>query len=131
MQGEHLMSMETKPHREWRMRTLVRLAASALLCASPAWSQIPQSTLRNLTGTITESSNEPIRGAVVELRNERSNQIVTYLTDDTGAYTFRRLDGNTDYDVRVLFRGRHSPTRTISKFDDHMAKVIDFTMHTY
>jgi hypothetical protein len=120
-------------------RTLHRWPAGAVcvlactfLHTMPARAQMPSSpTERTLSGRVTGDGNEPIRGAVVELRNERSNQIVTYLTDATGAYTFKRLDGNADYDVWVIFRGRHSPTRTISKFDDHMAKVIDFTVRTY
>jgi protocatechuate 3,4-dioxygenase beta subunit len=89
------------------------------------------STVRTLSGRVTDTSNEPIRGAVVELRNERSNEVVTYITDASGNYNFKRLEGNSDYDVRVLFRGRHSATRTISKFDSHMAKVLNFSVRTY
>jgi hypothetical protein len=46
-------------------------------------------------------------------------------------YNFKRLDGNIDYQVWVLFRGHRSATRSISMFDSHMAKVIDFTVRTY
>ena len=42
-----------------------------------------------------------------------------------------RLDGNIDYEVWVVFRGRRTPTHSISKFDSHMAKVINFTMRTF
>jgi hypothetical protein len=119
-----------KLHR-WPASAVCALAF-AFLRTMPARAQMPTSpTERTLSGRVTGAGNEPIRGAVVELRNERSSQIVTYITDATGAYTFKRLDGNTDYDVWVLFRGHPSPTRTISKFDDHMAKVIDFTVRTY
>jgi Carboxypeptidase regulatory-like domain len=90
-----------------------------------------QPTIRTLNGTVSDTSHEPIRGAVVELHNSKSAEVLSYLTDASGQYNFKRLDGNTDYDVWVLYRGRRSPTRSISKFDSHMAKVIDFTIRTY
>jgi hypothetical protein len=92
---------------------------------------MPQQTLRNLTGRVTDDSREPIRGAVVELRDDKTNEVVTYITDATGRYNFKRLDGGTDYEVWVLFRGHRSPTRSISKFDSHLAKVIDFKVRTF
>ncbi len=103
-----------------------------MLGALPVAAQMPdQATVRTLTGVVTDTSHEPIRGAVVELRNESSRALMTYITDTNGAYSFKRLDGNTDYAVWVVFRGRHSPGHTISKFDSHMAKVINFTIRTY
>jgi predicted esterase YcpF (UPF0227 family) len=30
-----------------------------------------------------------------------------------------------------VFRGKHSPTHTISKFDSHMEKIIDFKVSTF
>ena len=90
-----------------------------------------QHTLRTLTGTVTDQSHEPIRGAVVELQNPANNSVVTYLTDAQGHYIFKRLDSETDYVVWVVFRNRHSPNHSISKFDSHMDKVIDFEIKSY
>jgi hypothetical protein len=125
------MTMKTRTHHGWLASAIVSIAAGVLLCAAPAGSQMPQPSIRTLTGTITDAGHEPIRGAVVELRNSRTNLVITYITDTTGQYNFKRLDGNTDYAVWVLFRGRRSRTRSISMFDSHMAKVIDFTVRLY
>lgn len=92
---------------------------------------LSQPTIRTLTGTVTDTSHEPIRGAVVELRNGKSSEVISNLTDASGHYDFKRLDGNTDYAVWVLYRSRRTPTRSISKFDSHMAKVLNFTIRTY
>jgi hypothetical protein len=126
------MSMEKRTHHRWLVKAVICMAAGALLYAVPSWSQqLPQSTLRDLTGIITDSGHEPIRGAVVELQNGKTNEVVTYITDVNGHYNFKRLDGSTDYQIWVLFRGYRSPTRNISKFDNHLAKVINFTVRTY
>ena len=111
----------------------VLLATAALLLrAEPGWSQrMPQPSVRNLSGTVRDAGHEPIRNAVVELRNIANGGVVTYITDASGHYNFKRLNGNVDYEVWVQFRGIRSPTHSISKFDSHMQKVIDFTVRTY
>ena len=133
------MTIKTSAQHGWRTKAMTCVAAGILLGtaalwlrAEPGWSQrMPQPSVRNLSGSITDAGHEPIRGAVVELRNTTTNLVVTYITDASGHYSFKRLNGNTDYEVWVLFRGNRSATRSISKFDSHMKKVIDFTVRTY
>ena len=121
-----------QPQHPWIATAAVCVAACLLLGALPAATQTPgDPTVRSLSGQVTDTSHEPIRGAIVELRDEKSNEVVTYLTDADGHYEFKRLDGNIDYEVWVVFRGRRTPIHTISKFDSHLAKVINFTMRTY
>ena len=116
----------------WIATAAICIAACLLLGAIPAATQTPgDPTVRTLSGQVTDTSHEPIRGAIVELRDEKSNEVVTYLTDAEGHYEFRRLDGNIDYEVWVVFRGRRTPTHSISKFDSHMAKIINFTVRTF
>jgi hypothetical protein len=104
------------------------LSVTALVCSAPAMAQHPKSTLRSLTGTVTDTSREPLRGAVVQLQNPDNNSVESYLTDTDGHYNFKRLSGDSDYNVWVVFRGHRTPSRSISKFDSHLAKVIDFTV---
>ena len=114
------------------MRVPRRLAYVALLFLVPCQAQMGQHTaLRNLRGIITDSGHEPIRNAVVELRDSNTNEVITYITDASGQYSFKRLDSHTDFQIWVLFRGRRSVTRNISMFDSHMDKVINFTVRTY
>jgi hypothetical protein len=111
--------------------TVAATVAVTLLGAVPARSQQPNPSVRSLSGTVTDTSHEPIRGAIVELRNSNTLEVVTYLTDENGSYNFKRLDGNVDYEVWVIFRGKPSAARSISKFDSHMIKVINFTVRVY
>ncbi len=87
-------------------------------------------TLRDLTGTVTDG-HEPLRGAIVQLEAEGSHEVLTYVTEDDGRYHFKRLIGEQDYRVWVVFRKRHSKTHEISKFDDHLDKVINFTIEPF
>ena len=124
--------LTSQPHHPWIATAAICIAACLLLGALPAATQtLGDPSVRSLSGQVTDTSHEPIRGAIVELRDEKSNEVVTYLTDAEGHYEFRRLDGNIDYEVWVVFRGRRTPTHSISKFDSHMAKIINFTMRTF
>lgn len=122
----------TGQQHSWIAIFAVIVGMCLALVALPVAAQMPtQATMRSLTGTVTDSGHEPIRGAVVELRNESSHALVTFITEANGSYNFKRLDGNADYMVWVVYRGKQSSTHTISKFDSHMDKVIDFTVKTF
>jgi hypothetical protein len=126
------MTRKTRTRHRWLATAIACVVAVVLLWAPPAESQLmTQPSLRNLSGRVTDTSHEPIRGAIVELRDSNTNEVVTYITDASGHYSFKRLDGNIDYQVWVLFRGHPSATHNISKFDSHMTTVINFTVRTY
>jgi hypothetical protein len=120
------MTATSAPRRT--TRTILILAATLLNLSIYAQQATPS---RTLTGTVTDNSHEPLRGAIVELQNPANNTVVTYLTDVDGRYIFKRLNSESDYRVWVVFRGYHTPTRSISKFDSHPAKVINFKMSSY
>ena len=123
-----------QPQHPWIATAAICVATFLLLGAIPAATQgqsMSDPSVRTLSGQVPDASHEPIRGAVVELRDAQSNEVVTFLTDADGHYEFKRLDGNVDYEVWVVFRERRTPTHSISKFDSHMAKVINFTMRTF
>ncbi len=114
-------------------RPLLR-AATAIMMALPCLSPVgvaQEHTLRTLSGIVTDQSHEPVRGAIVELKNPANNSIESYLTQADGHYIFKRLDGENDYVVWVIFRNRHSPNHAISKFDSRQNKVINFEIKSY
>ncbi len=97
------------------------------LCLVVGWSApLPaQHITRDVTGTVTNHQHEPLRGAVVEVHSEATGSVGSYITDQTGTYTFKRLEGDLDYTIWATWRGRRSGTRKLSVFDNDKAKVID------
>lgn len=107
-----------------------RLAAFGLftfLCLCPALA-LGQSGVRDLSGTVTDHQHEPLKGAVIQVENSATLGVVSYITDRDGKYSFKHLDGNTDYRVWVDFRGQKSRVRQMSKFDDNKPKTINFIL---
>jgi hypothetical protein len=111
-------------------RNLLTLAAAALFCVLPLRAQ-QAPTHRDISGTVTDTSHEPLRGAVVELHNPATNAVISRLTDAAGHYDFKHLDGDTDFTVTAAYRGHTAHPHTISKFDSHLDAHLDFTIKTY
>ncbi len=109
-------------------RCTIRAIASLLLLSCGLSFTPPahaQHTSRTLTGTVTDEQNEPLRGAVVQVHGEADGTIVSYITDKTGQYSFKRLDGDLDYSIWATWRGHRFSARKISLFDTSPAKVIN------
>lgn len=111
------------------------IALSALILPLAYGATAPQAGAqhagRTLTGTVTDSSHEPLRGVVVEIENEKVRTVQSYITDETGQYRFLRLDRDCDYKAWATYRGVRSKTKEISLFDDHPVKVIDFVINLH
>lgn len=87
-----------------------------------------QTHYRDLEGTVRDRHHEPLKGAVVQVEDENTHSVLSYITDQSGRYSFKRLESGTDYRVWSTYRGRHSKTRTLSLFDTHAAKRLDLTV---
>jgi len=110
-----------------------RLPALGFLTSLLLWSSlaIGQMGTRNLSGTITDHQHEPLSGAVVEVENGVTMGVVSYITNRDGKYTFKRLDGDTDYRLWVNFRGTKSRVRKLSQFDTNRPKIINFVLNLH
>jgi hypothetical protein len=90
-----------------------------------------QSTLRNLTGTVQDRHHEPLNGAVVEIENENTKGVISYITDRSGRYSFKRIQGEVDYRVWFTYRGQRSGVRELSQFDDHQNATINLVVKSH
>ena len=74
------LTRTTEPQHPWIAIAAVCVGVCLMLGALPVAAQMPtQATVRTLSGTVVDTSHEPIRGAVVELRNESSHSVVTFI----------------------------------------------------
>jgi hypothetical protein len=111
-------------------RLLVAVSVAMVYLLYPA----PMSgrpTLRNLTGTVHDRHHEPLKGAVVEIENENTKSVLSYITDRNGRYSFKRIDGEVDYRVWFTYRGQRSKVRELSQFDSHQNAAIDLVIKRY
>lgn len=104
------------------------LAAAGLLVAPQlsAWAQSRGPVQRTVQGKVLDSSNAPVKGAVVYLKDGHTLSVMSKITDDQGAYRFGQLSQNTDYELWAESNGKKSKTRTISSFESRNS--FDFNL---
>ena len=108
-------------------KTIVRLMAVTLFVSFLSTTSVVngETNRRNLRGTVTDANDQPLKGAVVKIKNLNSLQIRSYITQKRGTYSFSRLFAHIDYEVRVNYHGTYSNTKTLSRFDSRKEPTID------
>lgn len=76
-----------------------------------------QNVYRELVGVVTDRGDEPLKGAIVEVEDENTHAVVSYITDKEGHFDFKRLREDTDYQIWATYRGVRSKSRELSHFD--------------
>lgn len=83
---------------------------------------------RNLEGTVRLPDGNIAVGAVVKLKNLKTLQVRSYITQDDGKYRFDNLSTNIDYEVQGQSKGMESAVRTLSVFDNRLDAVINLKL---
>jgi len=113
-------------------RRMAWLAVGALLLtaasALEAKKKNPEDSLRTVQGTVTDAAENQVNGAIVQLKNTKTLQIRSFVTQEHGAYYFHGLSPNVDYEVRADFQGASSPTKTVSSFDSRKEVSINLKL---
>ena len=99
---------------------LFAIGACVSLLATPisAVAQKNAPRPRIAEGKVVDKEGQPIGGAVVYLKNSRSNAVKTYIADEAGHYRFGELSQDTDYEIWAESNTVRSKSRQISSFDN-------------
>jgi Carboxypeptidase regulatory-like domain len=71
------------------------LSAFALYAQNPKH----ETQLKTVRGVVTDKSDNPINAGVVFLKNLRTNQVRSNITNDQGNYRFSGIDPNAEYEL--------------------------------
>lgn len=73
---------------------------------------------KNLTGQVVDKEGKGLAQAVVHLKNKKTLEVTTRISDAEGKFRFNGLNPETDYAVHAEYRGAMSPARNVSMFDE-------------
>jgi len=121
------------------MKQVVLLAMAAMLCApigrgqsikdyKDTYGKKAESHVRSVQGLVTGTDGKPVEGAVVQLKNTKTLQIRSYITQTDGRYHFQELSTEVDYELRADFHGASSPTKNLSSFDSRKEPIVDLKL---
>jgi hypothetical protein len=83
-----------------------------------------ESELRTVRGTVVDKQETPVDSAVVYLKNVRTQDITTHISDKEGQFRFSGLDLNADYEIHAEKEGWTSASRSVSNFDNRKEFVL-------
>ena len=114
------------------MKTIwLALLAVLLLCAPGTFAQKKKGgeTTRSVQGTVTVADDSPVSGAVVQLKNTKTLQIRSFITQDDGTYHFYDLSPDIDYELKADYQGASSNTKTLSSFDSRKQTILNLKLN--
>lgn len=87
-----------------------------------------EANLRTLQGVVKDDSDNFVEGAVVQLKNKKTDQIRSFITLQDGAFFFNGLSNNIDYEVRAASKGHFSAKKVVSVYDARKKMIINLKL---
>jgi hypothetical protein len=113
---------------------LFRWAAVTLLLAGFCWSHpsisAAQTGQKAVDGRVVDSSGQPLSGAIVYLKNGKTDEVKSFISSTGGSYRFGQLSPDINYEIWAAFQGKKSPTKTVSSFDSKKLLSYDLKVDT-
>jgi hypothetical protein len=104
-----------------------------LLCAAlgsqlHAQKNEDNNTTRTVEGTVSNAANEPVSKAVVQLKNTKTLQIRSFITQEDGMYHFAGLSTDVEYQLKADRDGESTSWKTLSVFNSKKTAVINLQL---
>ncbi len=105
------------------------LASSVVLFAQQTKKEKKEAAAERIVqGTVYDPDDKFVNGAVVQLKDQRSLQVRSFITQDNGAYHFSGLKIDNDYQMKADYNGMTSGWKTLSVFDTRKEPIINLKL---
>ena len=98
----------------------------ALFAPASAWSQ--NFGMRTISGTVLDANSNPVAGATVFLKNERTKAIGSYESTADGHFHFAQIDMSVNFDLWAEKDGKKSAVKTVSSWDARKNFISDLKL---
>ncbi len=85
-------------------------------------------TIRSVQGVVLDTAENPVQGAIVQLKDTKTLQVRSFITQAKGEYHFAGLSTNVDYELRAEYNGASSPTKNLSVFDSRKKANVNLKL---
>lgn len=111
--------------RIYRRAGRLLLISLLFFAALSADSKKEDQHIRSVQGVVRNGEDQALDGAVVQLKNTKTLQILSFITRDHGNYVFHGLSTDVDYELRADYQGMSSKSKTLSTYDTRKAAVVN------
>jgi hypothetical protein len=83
---------------------------------------------RMVHGIVKDERENPVKGALVNLKNMKTNQTVTDITQADGKYSFDELSREQDYELSATLSGKTTAVKKLSHYDPQSSimRILSF-----
>jgi outer membrane protein W len=101
-----------------------------ILIAALAVSVVAQqdAATRSVEGRVLDQSGQVVVGAVVQIKDMKTLQIRSFITQEVGVYHFAGLSPNADYEVTASKEGIISRVKTLRSYSSKKKVVMDLVL---
>jgi len=83
---------------------------------------------RTVQGAVLDASEQPVAKAIVQLKDTKTLQVRSFITQQDGRYHFAGLSTSIDYELKAEYNGSASGTKTLSLFDSRKNATINLKL---
>lgn len=83
---------------------------------------------RIVTGVVKDQNDNPIPGAIVQLKSLKTSKIIDFPTKDDGRFTFRDLHLDENYELVAKHDQITSPVKKVTMYDTRKNIVLTFKL---
>lgn len=80
---------------------------------------------RSVDGRVLDQSGKVVVGAVVQIEDQKTLQVRSFITQEAGTYHFVGLSRNSDYELSASNDGTSSRSKALRSLDGRKKVVID------
>ena len=85
------------------------------------------SEARNISGLVRDQNDNPVRGAIVQLKDMKTSKVIDFPTKDDGKFAFHDLRMDIDYELTAKHDGITS-VKKVSIYDTRKNVVLTFKL---
>jgi len=86
------------------------------------------SPYRIIQGIVKDQADNPLPGAIVQLKNTKTSKVVDFATKSDGRFAFRDLSMESNYELLAKRGDLASPVKKVSIYDTRKEVIINFTL---
>ncbi len=85
------------------------------------------SSARLINGIVKDQADNPIRGAIVQLKDLRTSKVIDFATKEDGKFAFRDLSMDINYEVTAK-NGTVTEMKKVTPYDTRREIVLTFRL---
>ncbi|MBV9769241.1 MAG: carboxypeptidase regulatory-like domain-containing protein [Bryobacterales bacterium] len=93
-----------------------------------AQSKNEDTTTRTVEGKVTNAADQPVADAVVQLKNTKTLQIRSFITQEDGTYHFAGLGSDVEYELKAGHNGTSTSWKSLSVFNTKKTATINLKL---